>query len=673
DSDPVAGPCEGTFVITRTWSLSDNCGNAAADQVQTITISDNTAPTFTAPADIEIFTDADCNYDTDVSFTGDVTDEADNCSTNIEATYVDSDPVDGPCEGTFVITRTWSLSDNCGNAAADQVQTITISDNIGPTFTAPADIELFTDADCNYDTDVSFTGDVTDEADNCSTNIEATYMDSDPVAGPCEGTFVITRTWSLSDNCGNAAADQVQTITISDNTAPTFTAPADIEIFTDADCNYDTDVSFTGDVTDEADNCSTNIEATYLDSDPVAGPCQGTFVITRTWSLSDNCGNTADDQVQTITISDNTAPTFTAPVDITINCQDDANDLTISGDVTDESDNCSTGIEATYSDSIADGDCPNEKIITRTWSLSDNCGNTAEDQVQIITVVDDEAPELVTEFQTSITASCDAIPTAPQPGFADNCSENVNVVFTESSTYTTNVTESYEIVRRWEVTDDCNNTAVFEQVVNVTVDQFTTQVSDEACADDGIINLDSYISDFNDDTSWTFVAGITNNINFNGSMFDPSNLVDINGENDFLGDYVFSYTYTSPTGCLETTEVTININDDCVVYPCNSEDVVISKAVTPNGDSFNESFDITGITADCGFEISVKIFNRWGALIFDNNNYSIGEGAGEWRGQAHKSSIGGANTVPNGTYYYIITLENSGLPPFTGPVYLGTK
>ncbi|WP_186525837.1 HYR domain-containing protein [Seonamhaeicola sediminis] len=682
DSAPVAGPCEGTFVITRTWSLVDSCGNAAEDQTQTITISDNTAPTFTAPADIEIFTDADCNYDVSVANVGDVTDEADNCSTGIEATYADSEPVAGPCEGTFVITRTWSLVDNCGNAAEDQTQTITISDNTAPTFTAPADIEIFTDADCNYDVSVGNVGDVTDEADNCSTGIEATYSDSAPVAGPCEGTFVITRTWSLVDNCGNAAEDQTQTITISDNTAPTFTAPADIEIFTDADCNYDVSVGNVGDVTDEADNCSTSIEATYADSEPVAGPCEGTFVITRTWSLVDNCGNAAEDQTQTITISDNTAPTFTAPADITINCQDDVSDLAISGDVTDESDNCSTGIEARYSDSIADGDCPNERIITRTWSLVDNCNNPAADQVQIITVIDDEAPELVTQLPGTISVSCDAIPDAPELGFADNCSENVQVTFSEEYMYTTNATEEYEIIRKWTAVDECNNTRVVEQIVTVSIDEFVSQVTDEACADDGVINLDDYINDFNDDASWTFVSGVTNNINFVGSEFDPSNLVTVGSDTNFLGDYVFSYTYTSPTGCLETTEVTININDDCIVFPCSSDDIIISKAVTPNGDFYNQSFDIDA-DPNCGFTSEVKIFNRWGALIYESNNYPIGANESgspdpaKWEGQAN-GSIGNADKAPNGTYYYIVILKNSdgsasGLAPFTGPVYLGTK
>ena len=130
-------------IITRTWSLVDKCGNKAEDQIQTITISDNVKPTFTAPANIEIFTSASCTYDASVAMTGDVTNEADNCSTGLQATFSDS-MVDGTCEGSKIITRTWSLVDKCGNKAADQIQTITVTDNMKPTFTAPANIEIFT-------------------------------------------------------------------------------------------------------------------------------------------------------------------------------------------------------------------------------------------------------------------------------------------------------------------------------------------------------------------------------------------------------------------------------------------------------------------------------------------------------------------------------------------------
>ncbi|GAA3559707.1 hypothetical protein GCM10022395_08280 [Snuella lapsa] len=365
------------------------------------------------------------------------------------------------------------------------------------------------------------------------------------------------------------------------------------------------------------------------------------------------------------------------PADVTINCEDDATDLVLTGDVSDEMDNCSSQLEATYSDEVTAGECANESTITRTWSLNDGCDNITT-HVQIITIVDDQAPELATNFPTEVTASCADIPEAPEPSFIDNCSTNITVNFTETTSYTTNTSEDYEIIRKWEVKDECENVAVFEQVVTVTVDEFVTQDSDERCYDDGIIDLNDYVDNTNEDANWTFVSGVTTP-NLDGSNFDPSNL------EDQYGDYVFSYTYTSETGCLETTEVTININDDCIIYPCTSGDVVISKAVTPNGDSWNQSFDISGIEEQCGFKIGVKIFNRWGALIYESDDYPLGLNATgdhnpeKWEGQAHKSSIGNASTVPNGTYYYIVTLKNStgngspGLPPFTGPVYLGTK
>ena len=62
------------------------------------------------------------------------------------------------------------------------------------------------------------------------------------------------------------------------------------------------------------------------------------------------------------------------PDDITINCNLDPNDLSITGDVTDESDNCDNGLEATYTDEVIDAfPCNGASLIIRTWSLVDNC------------------------------------------------------------------------------------------------------------------------------------------------------------------------------------------------------------------------------------------------------------------------------------------------------------
>ena len=50
-------------------------------------------------------------------------------------------------------------------------------------------------------------------------------------------------------------------------------------------------------------------------------------------------------------------------------------------------------LEATYTDSVATGSCANASVITRTWTLIDDCDNTTT-LVQTITVVDNDGTNL---------------------------------------------------------------------------------------------------------------------------------------------------------------------------------------------------------------------------------------------------------------------------------------
>ncbi|MCD8427066.1 HYR-like domain-containing protein [Tenacibaculum finnmarkense] len=732
-----AGTCEGTKTITRTWNLTDSCGNSTQKD-QIITVKDSIKPTFTAPDDITISTDANCVFDVSVGKTGVVSDEADNCSTGLKATFTDIEKA-GICEGTKTITRTWNLTDSCGNSTQKD-QIITVEDNIKPTFSTPKDITISTDANCDFDVSVGKTGVVSDESDNCSTGLKATFTDVEKT-GTCEGAKTITRTWNLTDSCGNSIQKD-QIITVEDSIKPTFTAPKDITISTDANCVFDVSVGKTGVVSDEADNCSRGLKATFTDVEK-AGTCEGAKTITRTWNLTDSCGNsTQKDQI--ITIEDNIKPTFTAPKDITIST--DANcvfDVSVgkTGVVSDEADNCSTGLKATFTDVEKAGTCEGTKTITRTWNLTDSCGNstqkdqiiTVEDNIkptftgelpqnitvscdeipevavlsvsdncslssdlelvytqnvtriadqcdseyritrtwnlkdcagnissytQQIKVVDNDAPELVTDIN-DINVSCDEIPEIPTLEFIDNCSSNnIQVAFEEYNTFDGSDND-YVITRNWTAIDLCGNVANFTQNISVTVKQNITEITDSKCIDDGEINLNDYLVENNisSEGKWTLVKGDGVSLSVAG-IFDPLNLS--------LGNYTFDYT-TFNEFCTSVTRVVININDQCTVLPCGQDDIKISKAVTPNGDSWNQYFKVTGAES-CGFRVNVKIFNRWGARVYKSNNY-----ANNWNGVSEGLTFGSAERLPAGTYYYIVLLENSGLKPFTGAIYLATK
>ncbi|WP_417237016.1 gliding motility-associated C-terminal domain-containing protein, partial [Bizionia paragorgiae] len=438
-------------------------------------------------------------------------------------------------------------------------------------------------------------------------------------------------------------------------TAPTFTVPATVTLECDQDVN---DLTLTGDVTDEADNCSnTALEATYTDGVATPGACANESSFIRTWTLVDACGNTTT-QTQTINIQDTTAPTFTVPATVTLECDQDVNDLTLTGDVTDEADNCgNTVLEATYTDGVATpGACANESSFIRTWTLVDACGNTTT-QTQTINIQDTTAPTLVSELETSFTVICSNIPEVPSLEFTDNCStEAIEVSYNETNTFTGDGND-YEIIREWTATDACGNSTVINQIISVISENFVHEVIQEFCIGDGTINLFDFLESGTD---------------LNGTWISEDNTVTIESDGSFnpleleLGEYIFTYTISN-NGCLETTEVSIRLNDDCIVLPCTSESIKISKAVTPNGDQYNQYFTVNG-TADCSFVVDVKIFNRYGAIIFEANDYQ-----NDWAGHAPNTSIGNSDKLPNGTYYYVVTLRNSGLKPITGPFYIGTK
>ncbi|PWI31695.1 hypothetical protein DI383_03235, partial [Flavobacteriaceae bacterium LYZ1037] len=346
-----------------------------------------------------------------------------------------------------------------------------------------------------------------------------------------------------------------------------------------------------------------------------------------------------------------TAPVApSAPADIAYEC---IADVPAAGDLT-AADNCAGDITVTGVDATDNTD-PCNIIITRTWTFTDACDNSSSVS-QIITVADTTAP-VVTNDLSDVFVNCDDIPEVPTLTF-DDCTNDVTITdFNEDNSFD-GTNNDYEIIWTWEFTDSCGNIGTASQIVYVTTVDSVTQENDSRCSDDGVIDLFDYY--YGTDMSGTWIV-ISGDATLNGSDFDPLGVE--------LGDYVFSYT-VADNGCLSTTEVYLNINDDCIVLPappCDPNYITISKAVTPNGDQWNEFFEISGIE-ECGFVFDVKIFNRWGAMIFETSNYQ-----NNWNGTASKASIGNADKVPNGTYYYIVTLKNSGLKPFTGHIYLGTK
>ena len=287
---------------TTTYTATDDAGNTATCSF-TYTVTDDEAPTFTAPVNKTIYTDAVCNFNATPANTGIPTNVHDNCGGTLIPGYTDV-VADGSCPGSHIITRTWTLADSHSNQAVPKTQTITVLDNTPPqlrsTLPGGAQGNLCKSAAPAAPSVASIAALY---SDNCS-SVTATLLSSVPTGDNCAWT--VTYTYSIVDACGNAAPNAVIVYTGGDTEAPTFTAPPDITIPFTSTCGYDASTANTGDVTNEHDNCSVNLQATYIDISTTQ--CGYNIVILRKWHLVDDCGYAAPDKVQTITVSDNNTP-----------------------------------------------------------------------------------------------------------------------------------------------------------------------------------------------------------------------------------------------------------------------------------------------------------------------------------------------------------------------------
>ena len=433
--------CSG--IITRTWSATDASG-AIVTCVQLIKKEDNVAPMISCPAFITI----NCDQQPLPSLTG-TPQVVDNCQAGIVPTYTDNNIGTG-CDR--YIQRTWTANDGCGNIITC-TQNIYFSDQIAPVVTCPINITI----SCNADTTPSSTGMAT-ATDNCTTDVTIRHTDAFTAQG-C--TQDLIRTWTATDACGNVDTC-VQTITLIDTILPNIVCPPDLTL----SCGANTSSAFTGEPT-ISDFCQSNLIVTYVDENS-GTPCD--LTITRTWTVDDGCGN-VDTCVQTIKVEDKTPPTFVCPPS-NVNPIECTTNPSL-GTPTLVTDNCGGKIDQTKVDVFTTNGC--FTTVTRTWTVTDQCGNTATCN-QVILMQDTKAP-VITNCGRKFTVQgirnpdgiCYGNATISTPNVTDACSSNVTI--TNSFNNTSNASSgNYPVgqtIVTWTAKDDCGLMAMCQDTVAV--------------------------------------------------------------------------------------------------------------------------------------------------------------------------------------------------------------
>ncbi len=445
---PVTGePC--LLSQTRTFNVTDACGNPALSVSRTVTWTiDLEAPVITATGTTLLL---GCNPSASAidSALGTAT-AVDNCTVGTPI------PTDGSVTGLCLVsqTRTFNVSDACGNPAIPVSRTVS--------WTLDTTIPVITATGTTLTLGCNPTGPEIDDAlgsataaDNCG--VGTPTSSDDPVTGePC--LLSQTRTFNVTDACGNPALSVSRTVTWSVNsTAPVISCPI---VISPIECGS---IPFFG-IATATDECDLVVDITFV-TDSIPGLCGQTYSLTRTWTATNECGNTAQCS-RTISVEDNTPPSITCPVDVTVQCASLVPAANPTGIVT--ADNCGgTATVSFIGDVISNQTCLNRFTVMRTYRSTDECGNFV-DCNQIITVFDNTPPTIT--CPANLTVQCaDQVP-LPNPTSvltADNCGATVTVTFIGDVIANLICVNNFSVTRTYSATDGCGNTATCTQMITV--------------------------------------------------------------------------------------------------------------------------------------------------------------------------------------------------------------
>jgi len=420
--------------IRRTYRATDECGNFV-ECVQHIYVEDTTAPVITCPQRMQVACIGEVPEPSP-----ETVEAEDNCDGPVTVIHV-GDEVEGEtCPKT--ITRTYRATDQCGNSSECE-QIIRVTDEKAPDITScPETISVQCVEDIP-DPDP----DLVKAKDNCP-NVLVRHVE-DIYEGACPTT--VTRVYEAVDECGNVA-ECVQTIIVDDTTPPVVECPPGLEV----QCRGDVPEPNPGAIV-ASDNCGS---VTVNHSGDVSDGNSCPETITRTYTAVDECGNETV-CTQLITVDDTTAPVIECPADLVIECGQEGD----YGKAT-ATDNCGTVADLSYSDEELPGQCALDRIILRTWTATDPCGNSAS-CVQTITI-EDSTPPVIT-CPEDLTLECDELGEVVDFGEAtatDVC-DPAPVVDFQDEEIPGDCPQEMTIRRTWTATDACGNSASCLQTITI--------------------------------------------------------------------------------------------------------------------------------------------------------------------------------------------------------------
>jgi gliding motility-associated-like protein len=450
-----------------------------------------------------------------------------------------------------------------------------------------------------------------------SNGFVATVNNSGVVTGMNAGTTTIT--YTLSNGACNSSVSASVTVLNSPAT-PVITAASPTTV-----CPGETVTLFSSNAPNYQWNSGQQTNGIVVTQ-------SGTYDVTVTGS--NGCAVTS--LPITVTIGDDVAPIIVAPLNVNVNPNLGCTAVGVALGTPVVSDNCTVASVTNN----APGLFP-IGTTTVTWTVTDGAGNTAT-ATQLVNVVDQIAPEATAPANVTVNTNnfCDATGVnLGTPEATDNCTI-ASIVNDAPASFPIGTT-----VVTWTITDATGNFTTVTQNVTVVDTEAPVVVLQSAA-----VQLDANgvgVLTFGDiDNGSSDNCGIAE-VSIDQTTFDCGQ----------VGFNTVTVTITDNSGNQSEAQVIINV---IASDACGGADVAgpqVPDAFTPNGNSINDTWVIPGLEGYNTKEMAV--YSRYGTLVYYSGAY-----ANDWDG----TLMGNGVAVPDGTYYYTLTLD--GGKQLSGYVYI---
>ncbi len=270
------------------------------------------------------------------------------------------------------------------------------------------------------------------------------------------------------------------------------------------------------------------------------------------------------------------------------------------------------------------------------WSVTLN-GATVSDTV-IVTLIQPDTPNAgpdlnICGLQTELSGN---IPVNGSPLWT---AENADLLIESPSFSTTPVSSTETGVFNFYYSislDQCNLTDTIQVnfLGNVTLN---VPESLSICENELPFTL-PIVSSGTEVFNWSLLSGSGSVTEITNSSVTFEGLT--NGENTFL----ISAGQT-PCAASDTLRVNLLASNDPL---CSNSQLFIPNGFSPNGDGVHDVFFIENLN---GILLSLRVFNRWGELVYESDSYQ-----NDWNGVANQGVVLVGEELPEGIYFYLIQI-----------------